>query len=158
MVSVKNTNVKIRKAKKKDLPQLKKLCFEGHKEIAQYSEDMVVDKYTKKEINQEMKRVDPFSIRFVAEKGKEIVGNVSIMVCPHLRKEGTIYGLFVIKSQRRKGIGTKLMLKALEYLKKKSVKRVRVIVHRKNKIALSFLKKFNFSKEPIKVFWLTKRL
>jgi len=91
-----------------------------------------------------------------AEEGGKVMGNIYIFFTPGLRNEASISNLFVAKSQRRKKIGSALITEAINWLKQKGVKRVRMVVYRKNKNALSFLKKFGFKKEPIKVFWLTK--
>jgi len=152
--------MKIRQADKKDLPQLKKLCLEAHKELAKFSEDITVNKKTESEVNREMDSIlkDPFTKVLLAEEDDRIIGNIYIFFAPGLRREGTISNLFVIKSQRKKGVASKLMATAIEWLQKRGLKRIRMVVHKKNRTALSFLKKFGFKKEPIKVFWLIKSI
>lgn len=153
--------IKIRKADKKDLFQLKRLCLVAHKELAKFNKDMMaVNTQTEKEASQEVNLAfkDPFRKIFVAEKKGRIVGNVHIFFAPGLRKEGTIFNLFVIKSARRKGIASRLLTKAIDWSKKQKIKKVIMVIHKNNEDGLFFLKKFGFKKEPITVFWLTKSI
>lgn len=150
--------MKIRKATKKDLPQLTILCWENHKEMSKFTDDVVVNKKTKEGIKKEMSFTtkNVFTETLVAEENGKIIGNIDVHFTPGLRKEGSLYNLFVIKSKRGRGIGSELMNEGINLLKQKEIKSIRMIVHRKNINALSFLRKFNFKKEPIKVFWLRK--
>lgn len=46
--------MKIREANKKDLPQLKKLCLEAHREFAKFSKDIIINKQTEKDVSREI--------------------------------------------------------------------------------------------------------
>lgn len=150
--------IKIRKSNKKDSSQLEKFCFEAHKELSKFSKDIVVNKKTRQAIKKEKNAQEEFYKTFVAEKDGKVVGNASLFFAPGLRNEGTIFNVFVSKHQRRQGIGSKLVTEAAKWLEKHEIKEIRMVVHRKNKVGLLFLRKLKFKKEPIKVFWMAKSI
>jgi len=57
---------------------------------------------------------------------------------------GIISRIFVENDFRKKGIGMRLVEKALEWFKKRKIKFVEVVCHSKNKKALNFWKKLGF--------------
>lgn len=152
--------MKIRKANKKDLSRLTRLSLEFHKLETRFDEDVVVNEQSRKELGRQVKEIfkSPDQMIFVAQKDEEIIGYVVARFSPGLCTSGRINEILVTKSERGKGIGTKLVERALSLLKKKGVKRVKLWVYKKNKKALTLYERLGFEKEPSKVFILGKEI
>lgn len=100
--------------------------------------------------------IDPYSRRFLAvlilsapifivvEYGKKIVG----YICATVEKDDVLYGhiisIAVHPSYRRKGIGSALLLRTIENLKKMGVKMVYLECRVSNRAAIKFYEKHGF--------------
>jgi ribosomal protein S18 acetylase RimI-like enzyme len=78
----------------------------------------------------------------VAEENKSLIGTVFIIFDPWL---SLIYHLAVDPDYQHKGIGTKLMSEAELRLKNKGARKIVIYVEKKNKNAINFYKKRNWS-------------
>jgi ribosomal protein S18 acetylase RimI-like enzyme len=152
--------MKIREAVKKDLPQLKKLFFEDQKYTKGFDEELVVNEQTKKEMEKDVNRIfkEPNNKIFVAEENGEITGFIIPTFSPGVTRSGWIGSIFINEPFRRKGTGSKLMEKGIEWLKQKRAKKVELTAYKVNQEALSFYKKHNFKKQPAKFVRLGKRI
>lgn len=66
----------------------------------------------------------------------------------HLEKENNIVwlGICVIESQKGKGYGKQMMAELIEKAKEKSIKNIRLSVHKTNQSAISLYQKYGFNK------------
>jgi len=150
--------MKIREANKKDLPQLKKLFLESQKHEASFDPEVVINEKTPQRINQLIDEVfrNPGRMLFIAENQKNIAGYILVIYSPGVTKSGWVGEIFITESSRRKGIGSKLMNMATNWLKQKRAQAIKLTAYKTNKAALSFYKKQSFKKEPAKLINLTK--
>lgn len=84
---------------------------------------------------------------FVAEKEGQPVGFIAVdgnWIDQEGEKVLEIHELFVLPEERRKGVGSMLLKKILEYGKEKGLKRVELWVGKTNHQAICFYKKFGF--------------
>jgi len=88
---------------------------------------------------------------FVAEVNGSVVGFVASdanwFSFTEVKKVGEIHELFVHPSWRRKGIGTTLLLKAINYIKSRGRSTVELWVGNNNFGAISFYRKFGFKEK-----------
>ncbi len=116
-------NMRIRLAKKKDLPvllELEKICIKEEK----FHEKQLVYLLLKAK-----------SLVFIASIGKNIVGSVVILLRKHI-SNARIYILNVHPAHRRRGIGGSLIDTTLESLKEKGYDKVTIETGINNQAAL----------------------
>lgn len=111
--------MKIEKAKRSDLPSIKKIYREEKKKVPSYFDNFIGK---------------PNKYVYVAREGKKVLGFVMV-------KKGVVYNLFVGVSERNKGAGTELTKFIL-----KKFKNLKLRVRHKNKLAIDFYKKIGFKK------------
>ena len=152
--------MKIREAVKDDSAQLKNLFLEDQKYTRRFDEELVVNKQTKEEMEREVNRIfkEPKHKIFVAEEEEEVVGFIIPRFSPGITRSGWITNIFVSKSFRGRGIGSRLMKKGIDWLKKRGAKKVELTTYGVNQKALSFYRKFNFKKQPTNFVRLMKEI
>lgn len=152
--------MRIREAVKKDLSQLKSLFLEDQKYTKGFDKELVVNEQTKKEMEKDVNRIfkEPNNKIFVAEENGEITGFIIPTFSPGVTRSGWIGSIFISEPFRRKGTGSKLMEKGIDWLKQKGAKKVELTAYEVNQEALSFYKKNNFKKQPVKFVRLGKKI
>ncbi|MFW9787585.1 MAG: GNAT family N-acetyltransferase [Candidatus Thorarchaeota archaeon] len=151
-------NLVFRNATIDDLSELVKLWLESaqfHQSLEprfQYTSDATeaTESYMSKQINSEK------ACYRVAQIDDSIVGYIEVLVTErppiHVHKRiGYIGSLYVTPDSRRKGIGTKLWLLAYDWLMKKGVQVINLMVASKNPAALEFWKNLNFSEIMVRL-------
>ena len=78
---------------------------------------------------------------FIAKDGKKIVG---VILSGHDGRRGYIHHTAVDIQYRNQGIGSKLVKKAMEALKKEGICKVAFVVFKKNEIGNKFWEKLDF--------------
>jgi len=86
----------------------------------------------------------------IAEEDGQLIGFAAseIIKNPHWAKHkelGHLYNLYVIPKYQGKGIGTKLLEKALEWLKERKIKDIKILTYAENKKAQKLYKRYGFS-------------
>ena len=132
--------VKIRAYKKgdeKDLAELLKECFgRYYRPYLNFNEEYIIEKAGKKE-----------NEIFVATDKNKIIGSIRVrMKNPRL---AVLRQISVAKKYRNKGIGTKLIKKAISYLKTKNVEKVVARSDSENKTGMIFLIQNDFVPESV---------
>ena len=79
----------------------------------------------------------------VAVEGAEIIGSI---LCGHDGRRGCLYHVCVHPDRRRNGIGTKMVVYAMEALKAEKINKVSLIAFTKNDIGNAFWKKIGWTK------------
>ncbi|MCJ7804415.1 GNAT family N-acetyltransferase [Patescibacteria group bacterium] len=152
--------MKIRQAVKNDSVQLKSLFLENQKYTQKFDKEVVVNEQTEKEIEKDIEGIfkEPNNQIFVAEENKKIVGFIIANFSPGVIRSGWLEEIFITSSFRKRGIGFKLMVKSIDWLKQKGAKKVELRTHKLNQEALSFHQKLGFKKQPAKFVRLEKKL
>lgn len=152
--------MKIREAVEKDLSQLKSLFLEDQKYTKRFDEELVVNEQTKKEMEKEVNRIfkEPNGKILVAEENGKITGFIIPTFSPGTTRGGWISNIFISELFRRKGIGSRLMEKGINWLKQRGAKKVELTAYKVNQKALFFYKKLNFKKQPVKFVRLGKKI
>lgn len=85
---------------------------------------------------------------FVAVKDEKIIGwcDISALDRPVFAHIGSL-GIGVLAPYRGKGVGTALIMRALQEAKKKGLTRIELTVREKNESAIALYKKLGFKKE-----------
>ena len=154
--------MRIRKATLDDFEALKKFKILSKKEELKYSETLKPLKGTKKKYLDYLKTdlTRQWRAVFVAVENKKIVGMIigkrynAISISKYKRK-GYMSNLYIDKNYRKKGIGKKLLLHTLKWLKKQGVKHVSLEIHANNSAAQNLSRKIGFKDYTIK---LTKNI
>jgi len=143
-----NTQISIRKANLKDLDRISELGLEHDKYEHSLNNSVKVSSFKKYEEITKRAMHNPAFVFFLAEENKNIVGwiNCSIDVRGN-QKLGVFHDIIITKSERGKGIGTKLMKAMFNYFKTKNCSSVKSFVHTKNKNALKFYENLGFQAE-----------
>lgn len=98
------------------------------------------------------------TVFFVAEEDKAIVGRVTLHFYPDLPRLAYIGELFVVPSERHKGIGENLITKAFGYAKGKGIEEIKLRTYKNNSPAIKFFKKIGFGQEKVKTVLLSCKL
>ncbi|MCX6778369.1 MAG: GNAT family N-acetyltransferase [Candidatus Micrarchaeota archaeon] len=152
--------MEIRKATEKDIPGMIGLwvCLIGNPRFNPY-----LKRYgLKKNCVQLYRKFLKSRIRarnaavFVAEAKGELVGEIIVSIEKHppvyvIDREGSVNELFVKAGYRGKGIGTKLLTKALEWCKARKLREFGLTVHVCNKKARSVYRKFGLEEVSLKM-------
>jgi GNAT superfamily N-acetyltransferase len=124
--------MKIRQFKEEDKDEVKLIVSAGLMEI--FNVNYATELEDLENIEKE------YGAFFVADKEGKIVGTLGIR---NLGEEARIQRVYVKKSERGKGIGKKLMKKALDFCKKKKFKRVLITTYPEMNVS-DFYGKFGF--------------
>ncbi|MFX1451235.1 MAG: GNAT family N-acetyltransferase [Promethearchaeota archaeon] len=138
--------ISIRKAKLDDMDQLSKLM----KGLCERFKVTFYEKPWKLDLKYKLESA-PDSV-IVADDSEEIIGMVLVDIGrdPYSGQIlGQIYNFIIESDYRTKGIGSKLIEKALDYCRKKKVSLVRVNARRDVKAAIKLYEKFGFSESFI---------
>jgi ribosomal-protein-alanine N-acetyltransferase len=100
--------------------------------------DLFSDPWPKKSFEHEIKKGN-YSFPFILEENKQIIGYI---ICWYYFSELHIGNIAVIKEMQRRGIGTFLLEKVLEYFK--DYKKAFLEVRESNTAAIQLYKNFNF--------------
>lgn len=98
------------------------------------------------------------TVFLIAERDKAIVGYTSLHFYPDLPYVAYIGELFVVPSERHKGIGKNLLAKAFKCAKLKDIKEVKLRTYKDNSAAIGFFKKIGFGEEEIKTMLFSYKL
>jgi len=141
------TNIKIRKATKKDLDILAKLDL-GYC-LYENSLDKRIEIPTIKELRITTEKYMKLgTVYFIAEESKIPLGYISINFCLQGREHtGVIHTLFIDEKARGRGIGNMLVQYVFDLFKKNKCTRVRSFMHIANRNAQAFWKKQGFELE-----------
>jgi ribosomal protein S18 acetylase RimI-like enzyme len=138
------------KATKDDFKDLFKLvmAFELDKQVL-YDYD---DKFDKSKMLKENKKNlkeflnDKTCNYIVCEKGDVLVGYIFLSFSDIYDGEGYVNEIYVIPSERKKGIANKFLENGVSWLKLNNCKTIDITVNRKNKLALNLYKNHGFGK------------
>jgi N-acetylglutamate synthase len=86
---------------------------------------------------------------FVAKENTEIIG---VILSGHDGRRGFIHHTAVAISERNRGIGTALVEKALEALRKEGINKVALVVFERNQIGNTFWERIGFGKREDLVY------
>ena len=94
------------------------------------------------------RNIERDNIHYVAARGNKVIGWCDIIVpdIPGFRHSGRL-GTGVVKGFRGKGIGTKLVQRAIEDARKKGLLRIELEVFESNRPAIDLYTKFDFECE-----------
>ena len=79
----------------------------------------------------------------MAEEDGEIIGSI---LCGHDGRRGCLYHVCVDPAHRRRGIGTKMVVYAMEALKEEGINKVSLIAFTRNDIGNAFWKKIGWTR------------
>jgi ribosomal protein S18 acetylase RimI-like enzyme len=153
LLFLKNLLMKIRKATKKDLPEIVEISkglLDYHVQFAKYYAPVKNSKERKKHHRKYFGKMIKArnSKMWVADDGKVIGYAIAkIIKNPPVLKEkhhGDITEVYIISKYRGRGIAGKLIKEALSWFKKREIKRVVVIFDTRNKAAKKAYKKAGF--------------
>jgi len=99
-------------------------------------------------IFRKIERVFPESINhfFLALEGNNIIATAEIGVTDKHDTTPVLYGLFVKKSYRKKGIARKLIEIRIEFLEYTGYKHALCYIHPSNTVSINLLKSYGFQK------------
>ena len=152
--------MKIRKAKLKDIPEIDNIYVKGVIDEVKLQSP----KRTRKDILKEMKKYkkeringfksfikSPKKKLIVIEESGLIIGLGEAEIKDFDNSKAEITKIYIDKTKRRKGVGSKLMRELLKWLKNRKVKSVTGGIFIKNKVSLNLCKKFGFKETAIRV-------
>ena len=150
--------MRIRRAAIADFERLKSIKLMSKKEEAMYSHTLKPIESIKDRYFSYLKRDLTIGNRavFIAEENKEVVGMVlgkyfKPLSISRFDKKGHISNLYVVEGHRKSGIGEKLVLRAMEWLRQNDVRHIGLEVHVENRAACKFYKKLGFREYTIKL-------
>jgi len=147
----------IRKATIKDFGKLKAIKLNSKKEEMKYSDSLkplretvnIYFEYFKTELKKKNSSV------FIAVDKKPIgiiiVTYFEPLMISKFARKGYVSNLYVQKKYRNKGIGKKLLLASLKWLKQNNVKYISLEIHLENKKALKFYRGLGFKDYTLKL-------
>ncbi len=139
----------IREAKKEDTPKILEMYQILFSKWDRIDEADKMDKawFNKKEATTYIKEEMEHHKYFVAEEDKKIIGYLKCRIKerePFHEKVGYIDEAYVADEHREKGLGTKLLEKAIEWFKKKKMNWATVSTHAEDPDANAFWKRKGF--------------
>ena len=150
--------VRIRKAKKEDIPAIAVLSYSLFKKFEEFNpKDKIVKGYfgSKKHHNELLKEMNRRNGRyFVAEIDKKVVGFISVSIYDNwsmfkTRKKGRFEVIVVHPSQQKKGIGKLLMDHAYKWFRQNKVKQFSVTTHAADAGANAFWQHRGFKQSSV---------
>lgn len=160
MDNKKNKIIRIKKASIKDFAALVALRteFEAFEARLEKIKPKIIKLLPK--IRRQIKNdfADNTKTYFVALKQDTRVGYISCGKFVTFENVGWIGGLYIEPAYRNLGIANKLLNEAFWWLKKQKVKKVRLSVHKNNKIAINLYKNLSFKKMPENYVYLEKKI
>ena len=155
-----NLETKVRKATKKDIPQLVELWkkfIKHHQRLSPFYMNMVKDadrnwvRYVKAK-----KLGKSNAVMFVAVKGKKLIGYATGNLEKNrpiykLKSYGVLGSLFVVPEQRGKGVGNLLRHAVFEWFESKKLKHVEIGVMAGNKETKKIYEHWGFKDYEIKM-------
>ncbi len=124
-------SVNLRRAKKSDIDQ-----------VLEIEKDSFKEPWSKTAFLHELSLSEDIGLFYVAEENGKINGYILI----HLFEEGLhIINIAVRKSERKKGIGTMMLKKALSIAREKNIPLLVLEVRESNTSAINLYKKFGFN-------------
>lgn len=127
--------MKIKKFQEADKEQVenlvKKSTFEIYNKPARNTQDL--DKIKEK-----------YLLFYVVKKNNQIIGTIGLT--KHTEKTLRLRRMYVSKKYRGKGIGKRLLIKAINFSKKNNYKKIVLGTYRKNKDAIRFYENFGFKR------------
>ncbi|RMH81434.1 MAG: GNAT family N-acetyltransferase [Acidobacteria bacterium] len=152
--------MRVLRAEEKDIPKLVEVYLEGYKGLEEYAYTHPDD--VQVYLNWLFRR-DIAGI-WIAKDKNRIVGFIASDGNWFSKREGKVVGalheLVVLPEYRGKGIGKKLVEKALEYFKDRGLDTVELWVGDQNKQAIEFYKSLGFQEKDRFNYWvrMTKTL
>ena len=150
--------MKIKKATIKDFESLKRLKILSKKEELNYSPSLRPLSKTKEYYFRYLKSdlKDKERAIFIAMEDKKIIGMIlgkyyKPIPISKFKKKGYISNLYFDKKYRKKGIGKKLVMQTMRWLKKQGVAYISLEIHSKNLATQRLYKKFGFKDYTIKL-------
>lgn len=92
----------------------------------------------------EMMYADPHSVLYVAVRGDDVVGTVSLNGLPRRMSHRAELGITVLMSEWGKGLGSRLMETVIEYAKNSGIEIIELAVRSDNERAIRLYKKHGF--------------
>lgn len=141
------TNIRVRRASKKDLDILAKLDLGYCKYENSLDKRIEIPKIKElRKANEKYMKLG--TLYFIAEENKTPLGYISINFCLQGRENtGVLHTLFVDEKARGRGIGNMLVQHVFDLFKKNKCTRVRSFMHIANKNAQAFWRKHGFELE-----------
>jgi ribosomal protein S18 acetylase RimI-like enzyme len=150
--------MRIRKATLKDFEALKKFKILSKREELKYSKTLKPLKQTRKKYLDYLKEDLTNKTRavFIAIEDGKIIGMIlgksyNTISISKFKKKGYLSNLYVGRAYRRKGVGKRLILHTLKWLKKQGVPHATVEIHIKNATAYNLYRKLGFEDYTIKL-------
>jgi ribosomal protein S18 acetylase RimI-like enzyme len=150
--------MKIRKAGREDIKELFRLKLLSKKEELKYSSTLkpmskskgIYMRYCEADLEKSNRAF------FIAVEGNDVVGVVFGQLFKPLKisnygMKGYISNLYVVKKYRGKGIGKKLVLRMIKWLKDNNVGHISLEIHIDNKGAQSLYRRLGFEDYTIKM-------
>ena len=91
-----------------------------------------------------MMYADPHSVLYVAVRGDDVVGTVSLNGLPRRMSHRAELGITVLMSEWGKGLGSRLMETVIEYAKNSGIEIIELAVRSDNERAIRLYKKHGF--------------
>ena len=148
----------IQKAKEKDLKKIKEIFLAGAIDETRLQYPKKSLKKIEKDLKEEMKNIfkeykkeikSPKSYWIIVKEKEKIIAFANAVI--KRKNEGWLEFNYVDKAYRRKGIGKKLTIKRIDWLKNKEIKSFYSKTFIKNNKSLDNLKKFGFKPVMLKV-------
>lgn len=92
----------------------------------------------------EMMYADPHSVLYVAVRGDDVVGTVSLNGLPRRMSHRAELGITVLMSEWGKGLGNRLMETVIEYAKNSGIEIIELAVRSDNERAIRLYNKHGF--------------
>ena len=138
--------MKIRKAVKKDFDQYLRLRKEDIEEYSKIAGERIAlnqESRIKKEFDGMSK--SKYHLILVAEKDKQLIGYLTGSVTKNIwQHSGYIDDIFTSEKFKREGVGMCLIKTFIKFLKVKDIRKCKLEVNRKNKLAMKLYKKLGF--------------
>lgn len=151
--------MKIRNAGLKDMEKIYKIFSEGtadefKKQYPNVSKEKILkelDKSKKERNNSYKKAIKSQSHKIIIIEDKKIIGFGEAEILDYNKTRGKVDRIYVLKNYRKKGIGSKIIKKLLEWLKSRGVKTAMSEYLIKNIPSKKFHKKLGFKPMSIGV-------
>ncbi len=152
--------ITIRQFKLSDFEELCDLIMEMGKSEAQFNSSIDPSKTSRETEAKILKHrlEEPGTIFFVATNKNKLIAYAGIGIEQDMPDTGRIPEVFIKNEYRRRGIATKLIEKAIEYLQKHKRKFIRLNVSIRNTAARKLYAKLGFHQKPYEYLPLEKKM